>query len=186
MLQVVCETSPEHFHLRLCQAPRVELPQPQLALDPCVTKLHDSSTATVFLLGFFTSHLLAERDHHRAFFELRYRTAVPFVVWTTLRFASADLAILKPGFIDVVNHPRPHLALSLPSQDFALRTNTAIPLRLIEECARRKLVRQVGSAWCIPHGPEKIDLSFRHLLDILSRGVATIGHHLLGSFIQPL
>jgi len=43
MLQVVCEASPQHFHLRLCQTPHMKLPQPQLALDPCVTKLHDSS-----------------------------------------------------------------------------------------------------------------------------------------------
>ena len=47
---------------------------------------------------------------------------------------------LKPGFVDVVNHPGPRLALSLFSQDFALGANTAIPLRLIEECARWKLV----------------------------------------------
>ena len=66
-------------------------------------KLHDPSPATVSLLGFFTGHLLAERDHHRAFFELRHRTAVRFVVRTTLRFASAGLAILTPGFVDVVN-----------------------------------------------------------------------------------
>jgi hypothetical protein len=141
MLQVVCEASPQHFHLRLCQTPHMKLSQPQLALDPWVTKLHDSSPATVSLLGFFTGHLLAERDHHRAFFELRHRTAVRFVVWTTFRFASAGLAILKPGFVDVVNHPGPHLALSLFMQDFALGANTAIPLRLIEECARWKLVR---------------------------------------------
>jgi hypothetical protein len=141
MLQVVCETSPQHFHLRLCQAPHMKLSQSQLALDPCVTKLHDSSSATVSLLGFFTGHLLAERDHHRAFFELRHRTAVRFVAWTTLRFASACLAILKPGFEDVLNHPGPSLVLSLFMQDFALGANTAIPLRLIEECARWKLVR---------------------------------------------
>jgi hypothetical protein len=54
MLLVVCEASPQHFHLRLCQTPHMKLSQPQLALDPCVTKLHDSSPATVSLLGFFT------------------------------------------------------------------------------------------------------------------------------------
>src|ERR1700686_3653730 len=48
---------------------------------------------------------------------------------------------LKPCFVDVVNHPGPHLALSLLMQDFALGANAAIPLRLIEECTRRKLVR---------------------------------------------
>jgi hypothetical protein len=121
MLQVVCEASPQHFHLHLCRAPHMELAQPQLALDPCVTKLHDSSPATISLLSFFTSHLLAERDHHRALFELRHRTAVIFVVWTTLRFASAGFAILEQGFVDVVHHPVPHLAFSLPMQDFALR-----------------------------------------------------------------
>ena len=46
--------------------------KPQLALDPCVAKFHDSSSPTVSLLGFFTGHLLAERDHYRAFFEVRY------------------------------------------------------------------------------------------------------------------
>ena len=35
----------------------MELPRPQLALDPCVTKVHDSSPATVSLLGFFTGHV---------------------------------------------------------------------------------------------------------------------------------
>src|ERR1700716_1920732 len=141
MLQIVCEASPQHFHLRLCQAPHMELPQPQLAFDPCVAKFHDSSPATVSLLGFFTGHLLAKRDHHRAFFELRHRTTVRFVAWTTFRFASAGLAIFKPGFEDVVNHPGPSLVLSLPSEDFALRANTAIFFRLIEECAWWKLVR---------------------------------------------
>jgi len=53
----------------------MELPQSQLALDPCVTKLHDSSTTTVALLDFLAGHLLTKRHHHRAFFELRYGTA---------------------------------------------------------------------------------------------------------------
>src|SRR5713101_8280033 len=109
----------------------MELPQPQLALDPRVTKLHDSSPATVLLAGFIAGHLLAKRDHHRAFFELRHRTAVLLVVWTTLRFARTASAILSPGFVEVVNHPWPPIALSLRKQDFALRANTAVPLRLI-------------------------------------------------------
>jgi hypothetical protein len=37
-----------------------------------VTKFHDSSTTTIALLDFLAGHLLAERHHHRAFFELRY------------------------------------------------------------------------------------------------------------------
>src|SRR6267378_3331327 len=67
MLQVVCEASPQHFHLRLCQTPHMKLPQPQLALDPCVTKLHDSSPATVSLLSFFAGLLLAAPPNGRAF-----------------------------------------------------------------------------------------------------------------------
>jgi hypothetical protein len=61
--------------------------------------------------------------------------------WTALWFARAGLAILKPDFEHVVNHPVPYLALSLQSEDFALRANTAIRLLLIEKCARWKLVR---------------------------------------------
>src|SRR5215467_5894257 len=105
----------------------MELPEAQLGLDPCVTKFRDSSTATVSPLGFFTGHFLTERDHHRAFFKLRYGTAVILVVRTTFRFANAGLAILKPRFVHVVNHPGPHFALSLPMQNFPLPTNTAIP-----------------------------------------------------------
>src|SRR5215469_7074689 len=119
----------------------MELPQPQLALDPCVTKFRDSCPATVSLLGFFTGHFLAELDHQWAFFELHHGTAVQFVVWTTLRFASAGLAILKSRFIDVVSHSGPRFALSLLMQKFALRANTAIPLRLIEKYTRWQLVR---------------------------------------------
>src|ERR1700676_773606 len=141
MLQVVGEASPQHFHLRLRQSPHMELPQPQFAFDPCVTKLHDSSTATILFAGFFASHLLAKRNHHWAFLELRHRTAVLFVVCTTLRFARAGSAILKPGFVEVVNHSWPPLALSHRMQDLALRTNTVVLLRLIEKCARRKPVR---------------------------------------------
>jgi hypothetical protein len=37
----------------------MELPQSQLALDPCVTKFHDSSTATISLLDFLAGHLAA-------------------------------------------------------------------------------------------------------------------------------
>ena len=72
MLQVVCEASPQHFHLRLCQTPHMKLPQPQLALDPRVAKFHNSSSPTVSLLGFFTGHFLAKRDHYSAFFEVRH------------------------------------------------------------------------------------------------------------------
>jgi hypothetical protein len=36
MLQAVGEASPQHFHLRFRQTPHMELPQPQLALDPRV------------------------------------------------------------------------------------------------------------------------------------------------------
>src|SRR5713101_6948087 len=97
----------------------MELPQPQLALDPCVTKLHDSSPATVSLLGFFTGHLLAKRHHHRAFFQLRYGTAVLLVVWATLRFARTASAILKPGFVEVVSHPCSYLTSPRRMQDFA-------------------------------------------------------------------
>jgi hypothetical protein len=129
MLQVVGETSPQHFHLHFLQAPYMELPQPQLALDPCVTKLHDSSSATVLFAGFFASHLLAKLNHHWAFLELRHRTAVFFVVGTTLWSASAALAILEPGFVEMVNHPWPYLSSSrrmlcpvgaLPRQENAL------------------------------------------------------------------
>src|SRR5215469_10634737 len=112
----------------------MELPQPHLGLDPCMTKFRDSCSATVSLLGFFTGHFLAELDHQRTFFELHHRTAVQFVFWTTLRFASAGLAILEPRFVDVVSHPGSPFALSLPGQNLALRTNTAIALRLIEKC----------------------------------------------------
>src|SRR6516164_2384728 len=101
-----------------------------------MTKFRDSCPATVSLPSFFTGHFLAERDHQRAFFKLRHRTAVRFVVWTTLRFAVAGLAILKPRFIHVVNHPGPRLALPLLMQNFALRAHTAILFWLIEECAR--------------------------------------------------
>ena len=38
----------------------------------------------------------------------------------------------------MVGHPCSHLASCLWKQDFALRTNTAVPLRLIEKCARWK------------------------------------------------
>src|SRR5580698_11341329 len=164
----------------------MELPQSQLALDPCVTKFHDSSTATISLLDFLAGHLLAKRHHHGAFFELRYGTAVLLVVRTTLRFARAASAILKPGFVEVVNHPCSRLASCLRKQNFALRANTAVPLRLIEKCARRKPVLQVGAARHIflPHGSQKIDLSPGHLLDILSRGVTAIGHHLLRLFLE--
>ena len=54
--------------------------------------------------------------------------------------------------------------------------------------ARAGRLMRVGSARhiLIPHGPQKIDLSGGHLLDILSRAVAAIGHHLLRLFLQPL
>src|SRR5271156_3918524 len=166
----------------------MELPQSQLALDPGVTKLHDSSTTTISLLDFLAGHLLAKRHHHRAFFQLRYGTAVLLVVRTTLRFARTASAILQPGLVEVVSHPCSHLASCLRKQDFALRANTAVPLRLIEECARWKPVLQVRTARHIflPHGPQKIDLSPGHLLNILSRGVTAIGHHLLRLFLEPL
>src|SRR5258708_6311722 len=188
MLQVVGEASPEHFHLHFLQAPYMELPQPQLALDPSVTKLHDSSPATILFAGFFASHLLAKRNHCWAFLELRKRTAVLFVVWTTRWSSSAALAILKPGFVELVNHPWPSLASSRRMQDFSLRANTVVLLRLIEKCARRKPVRQVDAARRIflSHGPQKIDFSSGHLLDILSRGVTAIGHHLLRLFLNSL
>jgi hypothetical protein len=81
-----------------------------------VTKFHDSSTATISLLDFLAGHLLAKRHHHGAFFELRYGTAVLLVVRTTLRFARAASAILKPGFVEVVNHPCSRLASCLRKQ----------------------------------------------------------------------
>src|SRR5271170_54705 len=140
ILQVVGQASPQHFHLHFLQAPYMELPQSQLALDPRVTKLHDSSTTTISLLDFLAGHLLAKRHHHRAFFQLRYGTAVLLVVRTTLRFARTASAILQPGLVEVVSHPCSYLASCLRKQDFALRTNTAVPLRLIEECARWKPV----------------------------------------------
>jgi hypothetical protein len=46
----------------------MELPQTQFALDPGVTKLHDSSPTTILFAGFFGNHLLAKRYHHRTFF----------------------------------------------------------------------------------------------------------------------
>ena len=67
MLQVVGEASPQHFHLHFLQAPYMELPQTQFALDPGVTKLHDSSPTTILFAGFFASHLLAKRNYHRTF-----------------------------------------------------------------------------------------------------------------------
>ena len=73
MLQVVGEASPQHFHVRVCETSHMKWPQPEFALDPCVTKLHDSSPATASLLGFFTGHPLAERDHHLGFL----RVALP-------------------------------------------------------------------------------------------------------------
>jgi hypothetical protein len=110
------------------------------------------------------------------------------VVWATLRFARTGLAIFQPGFVEVVYHPCSPLALSRRMQDFALRANTVVLLWQIRKCARRKPVRQVGAPWhlFIPHGPQKIDLSPGHLLDILSCGIATIGHHPLRLFLQPL
>jgi len=66
MLQVVGEADPQHVHLHLRLAPHMELPQPQLALDPRVTRLYGSSLATVSLLGFFTGHAPAKRDHPSA------------------------------------------------------------------------------------------------------------------------
>src|ERR1700745_1258465 len=111
----------------------MELPQPQLALDPGVTKFHDSSTMTISLLDFLAGHLLAERHHHRAFFELRYGTAVLLVFWTTLRFARAPSAIFKPGFIEVVSHACSRLASCLRTQDFSFRAYTVVLLWLIEE-----------------------------------------------------
>src|SRR6202167_4302678 len=115
----------------------MELPQSQLALDPCVTKLHDSSTPTISLLDFLASHLLAKCHHYRAFFQLRYPTAVLLIFGTTLRFARAVSTILQPGFVNVVGHPCSYLASCLWKQDFALRTTTVVPLRLIEKCGNR-------------------------------------------------
>jgi len=115
VLQVVGEASPQHFHLHLFQAPHMELPQTQLAFNPGVTKLHDSSTATILFAGFLASHLLAKCHHHRAFFGVHHRTAALLVVWAALRFARTGLAIFQPGFVDVVNNPWSPLALSHPT-----------------------------------------------------------------------
>src|SRR5260370_33218243 len=42
-----------------------------------------------------------------------------FCCLDNIRFASTGLAILEPRFVDVVSHPVPHFALSLPMQNFA-------------------------------------------------------------------
>src|SRR5260370_485649 len=166
----------------------MELPQPQLAFDPCMAKFHDSSTTAVLRLCFFAGHFPAKRDHHRAFFGARYRTAAFLIVWTTLRLANAALAILRLGFVAVVNQPWPWLAAPLWMQNFALRANIAILFRLIEEGARWQPARQAGSTRHIfpSHASQKIDLSPGQLLDVVPCGVAAIGHHLSRFFLQPL
>jgi len=90
----------------------------------------------------------------------------------------AGFAILEPRFVDVVSHPVPHVTLSLPMLNFAPRTNTAIPLRLIDECARRYWFGELAPRGTYRMLPQKIDLSPGHFLDILSGGVAAIDHHL--------
>jgi hypothetical protein len=67
---------------------------------------------------------------------------------------SAALAILKPGFVEVVNHPWPYLASSRRMQDFSLRANTVVLLRRIEKCARRKPLRQTVKV-ALSVGPTK-------------------------------
>jgi len=91
MLQVVGEASTQHFHLHFLQASYMELPQHQLALDPGVTKLHDSSPATILFAGFLARHLLAKCHHHRAFFGVRHQAAVLLVAWAAL----SDLRLLR-------------------------------------------------------------------------------------------
>src|SRR5260370_29270932 len=113
----------------------MELPQPQLAFDPCMAKFHDSSTTAVLRLCFFAGHFPAKRDHHRAFFGARYRTAAFLIVWATLRLANSALAILRLGFVAVVNQPWPWLAPPLWTQNFALRANRAILFPLIQSPA---------------------------------------------------
>lgn len=40
----------------------MELPVSQLALDPCMTKLHDSSTTTIALLHFLVGPIVADSE----------------------------------------------------------------------------------------------------------------------------
>ena len=190
MLQVVGETSPQHFHLHFLQAPYMELPQPQLALDPCVTKLHDSSSATVLFAGFFASHLLAKRNHHWAFSNCA--TERPCFLGLSGQHSVCERSFGNfAGLLqEMVTSSRPqffarHLAecRTFPPGKYSGSSPADREMRSAETgSASLRRVRRIF----LSHGLVKIDFSLGHLLDIFSRGVAAIGHHLSRFLFEPL
>src|SRR5712692_2415516 len=101
MLQVVSEAGPEQFGLNFHQTAYMKLPEPQLAFDPRVAKLHHSSAAAIVLLRFLTGHLFSEGNHRRIFHPSRHSAAMALIFRTALRLVGARLTVAEFCFVKI-------------------------------------------------------------------------------------
>src|SRR5260370_34529449 len=90
MLQVVGDAGPEELGLNFHQVAHVKLPEPQLAVDPRVAKLHHSSSAAVLRLNFLAGHLFPEGHDLRIFYPSRHSAAIALIFRTALRLVDAE------------------------------------------------------------------------------------------------
>src|ERR1035438_721379 len=104
MLQIVGEAGAEQFGLNFHQASHVKLPEPQLAFDPRVAKLHDSCSTAVLRLSFLAGHLFPERKDCCGFLQASYRTTTLLILRTALWFANATLTLFPVRLIAIGNH----------------------------------------------------------------------------------
>src|ERR1700691_4174190 len=186
LLQVVGKVGPEHLHLHFAQPANVKLAQTELAFDPGMAKFHDSATPTIASPCFCGFHLLPESQTSGALLPTQNPPAAA-ILRTALWLAGTASTILRLRQIAAGKESALLLQASLVAQELALGTHIAIRLGLKNESARGQPVGSGPPRGRVfsRHAPQKIYLSFRHLLDGRACGVTRVGHHLLRLALQP-